>query len=111
LGLRYADDIKPKKPPTPDYNGVMRVYHQLHFLLDDKFEESDDRHVVAMAHCFLAADQITICSSGELDPKKMLLGQSRHIELTLHNPECHLCVSGDMIPEAERFRGSKYRPK
>jgi hypothetical protein len=107
--LRHHVVSKLRQPAFIDHAGKRCTHNEEHFLFDDSFPKSHDRHIVLRGHCF-RADDGTIGASGKIDPKEMVIGDVNYRQLEFKNPRCELCESGDMIPPWRRFKSSKYRP-
>jgi len=101
---------KPVKEPFEDHHGRTCVWTEENYLLDDRFEPSDDRHIVLRAHCY-RTEELIVAGSGKIDPKEIMVGSLNYRQLELENPKCEICESGDMIPIHERFRSSTYKPE
>lgn len=108
-GFRLDIQVTPMKTPRRDYMGRLLVANVNHFWLDDRYPPKHKRHIVLHTHSFRTAED-QIGASGKLDPKEILIGDKEYRQLEFESPRCDLCVGGDMIPLAERFESSHYRP-
>jgi hypothetical protein len=104
--LRLYCKTRERNPPTPDHRGRPRKWNQEIFLLDDTYSVGRPRHTVLEAHCFRLANG-KVGSSGLIDPKEILYNGTLYVRPEHTNPRCELCDAGDVIPNEERFYGSK----
>lgn len=100
----------PCSPPFRDAFDQLCVLSQEIELVDDRFAPEHPFHTVARCHRYVTETGAT-GASGKMDPKELLIGQTAYRMIKSKNPHCQLCENGDMIPLAERFRASKYRPE
>ena len=107
--FRLRTESRPMKKPWRDHKGQLLIANENHYLLDDRYPEKHERHIVLHAHCF-RAENGSIGASGKIEPKEMLIGDIEYRQLAFVNPSCALCMGGDTIPPEERFYSSKYRP-
>ncbi len=85
------------------------MWHEIGNVEDPTLPPEDARYVVAKTHLHLT-ETGERGFSGQLDPKFILKGDVRFIDMEAPGAVCELCMSGDMIPPEKRFKHSKYRP-
>ncbi|HTA66674.1 MAG TPA: hypothetical protein VK776_00285 [Bryobacteraceae bacterium] len=99
----------PIDPPFEDYKGQQCIINHDMLILDRSYPPEHHRHEVARVHRFITDTGLT-GASGLPDPKELTIGDINYRGITKNNPHCELCEGGDMIPPAERFKRSWYKP-
>jgi hypothetical protein len=103
-------EVTMMKRPWRDHKEQLLVANVNRYLLDRRYPDKHRRRIACHTHNF-ETDTGEIGASGKAEPKELLDGDIEYRQLAFENPQCYLCVNGDMIPIEERFLSSKYKPQ